>query len=480
PYAPIADDISRGTNQLYLVLAGGLLLLYIALFLVSLSVTRRLLRQVTENQYLAEHDVLTGLPNRMVFQRSLDEHLRRHAESGDGAIVAIVDLDRFKVINDTLGHSIGDALLLQMGERLRSSLPTGSTVARLGGDEFGILLTGATDVQGALWRIKEVLEQEVEIEGLPKVAVDCSIGYALQGIDGDTTELLLQRAEIAMYFAKQHHVGIFHYDEQHDRHDPAQLALVGEMRRAIDHDELVVHYQPKVQMGDGQVRAVEALVRWQHPRLGLIQPDDFIALVEETELVHDLTHWVLARALGDLAALGAVAHDLTVAVNVSARNLSRPGFPRRIADAIAASGLAPERLSIEITETALLTSPERALAILEEIASQGVQISIDDFGVGQTSLSYVASMPIAEVKIDRSFVTDMTTDPVHGVIVGSIIDLAHGLRMRVVAEGVESEATAVTLASMGCDLAQGSLYSQPLAYDTLRFWLTQRQSGSQG
>jgi diguanylate cyclase len=464
PYAPIAADVESGMGVLYRDLAIGLVVLWLGLFVVSAYVSRGLRRQVRLNRYLAEHDTLTDLPNRSAFQQFVTAAIA----AGDGPVtVAIVDLDRFKEVNDTLGHQYGDHLLAELGARLAEHVRGRDRVARLGGDEFGLVLRDATDPETALRRVREVIENEVRVDGLP-ITLNSSIGYVVSPGDGEDCDTLLQRADVAMYVAKSRHVGVLRYTPGIDHYTTANLSLLAEMRRALREDELVLDYQPKVSLDDERVVALEALVRWEHPIHGRLAPDRFVPLVEQTDLIDDLTEWVMTRALADLASLGAEQEHLTVAVNVSARNLSRDDFARRIGASLEAAGVTPSRLVVEITETALLADPARATAVLTELSELGVRVSIDDFGVGQTSLSYLAELPVDELKIDRGFVTDMTHDSTHAAIVRSIVELAHNLSLSVVAEGVETDEASDALRTAGCDLAQGYLYSRPVPITSVR------------
>jgi len=287
----------------------------------------------------------------------------------------------------------------------------------------------------------------------------------------DDPDELLRRADVALHLAKDLHAGVARYDPAHDHYDPANLTLVTELRRAIEaDDELVLHYQPKARFADGRFDAVEALVRWQHPEHGLMLPDRFLPLAEPTELVDALTDWVLTRALTDMRDLHS-PHEIDVAVNVSARNFSRPDFADRVLRILQNVGVAPNRLTIEITETALLTDPVRAAIALSQLDAFGVQVSLDDFGTGQTSLRYLTSLPIDELKIDMSFVTDMLENPSHAAIVRAIIDLGHNLGLRVVAEGIETRDVFRALHESGCDVAQGFLLARPMpASDLPRFF----------
>ena len=469
PYSPIRADVTSGIHTLYRNLAVGLGALYLVLFAISYIVGRRLRRQVKLNVYLSEHDALTDLPNRTLFLRRAADALARNRRRGAATALAIIDLDKFKEINDTLGHHNGDLLLQSLSGVLAHQLSDPTALARLGGDEFGVLLAG-DDPESVLVRLRAALEHEITIAGLP-LSVESSIGYAVSPEDGLDVHELIQCAEIAMYTAKEQHRGVVRYDPSQNRYDAANLVLIADLRQAIDADQLILHYQPQSRLDRGTFDTVEALVRWRHPTLGLIAPDRFIPLAEQTDLIDRLTDWVLGRALFDLAHLGSPESDLTMSVNVSARNLGAEGFARRVVRALDAAGVAPGRLVLEVTETALMTDPLRAAAALRELAVAGVRLSIDDFGVGQTSLGYLSTLPVYERKIDRSFVTDMLDDAGHAAIVRAVIELGHNLGLRVVAEGVETTDVLDDLARSGCDVAQGYLFAHPMPVALLASWL---------
>ena len=391
--------------------------------------------------------------------------------------LAIVDLDRFKEINDALGHQNGDQLLVELAKRLDAGWRPQDTVARLGGDEFGMVLTGEDEPETVLGQLRDLIGLEVLVSGLP-VSIESSIGFAVAPEDGLDVDDLMQRADVAMYVAKSEHSGTARYDRALDNYDAANLGLIAELRRAISEDELVLHYQPKARVSDGRIDALEALVRWQHPTLGLLAPDKFVPLVEPTDLIERLTEWVLARALRDIRDLGPNMEHVAVAVNVSARSLGRPDFAERVIDTLDVLGVDHHRLIVEITETALLVDPRRAAAVLAELASGGVSVSIDDFGVGQTSLGYLSTLPLQELKIDRSFVADIPTNEAHLAIVRSIVDLGHNLGFRVVAEGVETDEVLGALGEAQCDLAQGFLIARPMPLSKLILWSSHRDSSS--
>jgi diguanylate cyclase (GGDEF)-like protein len=469
PYAPIGADVTAGLHSLYRDLILGLVALYAALSAIWFSVTRRLRVQLKRNTYLAEHDSLTDLPNRAIFLRRAEAAVASSCESGRPTAIAIVDLDRFKEVNDTLGHLNGDRLLTELARRLATFMRPKDCVARLGGDEFGIILRDVTDAAEVLWRVRTVIQHEISVSGLP-LTVDSSIGFVVAPEDGSDVDELLQHADVAMYVAKEQHGGVVRYSQDQIRYHPKDLALVGQLRQAIETDQLVLHYQPKASLATGRVESVEALVRWRHPTLGLLPPDSFIPMVEQTDLINKLTAWVLRRALSDLSEFSFEMGHISMAINVSARNLGHPGFADSVIRELKATGTSPGRLVIEITETALLADPAGAAAVLRKIDAFGVSVSIDDFGSGQTSLGYLSTLPIHELKIDRSFIGDMLVNPAHAAIVRSIVDLGHNLHFHVVGEGVESNETWERLRDSGCDSAQGYLIAHPMPREELNPW----------
>jgi diguanylate cyclase len=467
PYAPISRDVNSGLQMLYRDLALGLAVLYLVLIAISVSATRGLRRQIAVNAFLAEHDTLTELPNRTLFQRHAAQAVAVATHEHPVAL-AIVDLDRFKEVNDTLGHHNGDRLLTELSQRLARAMRPGDAVARLGGDEFGLILRGVRDFEPVLHRLREVIDRQVEIDRLP-LSVEASIGFVLAPEDGEDVAILLQRADLAMYGAKTQHTGVMRYRESLNQYDAHNLSLVSELRTAIDAGELVLHYQPQVSLPDGQVSAVEALVRWQHPAKGLLPPGKFLPLAEQTDVIDKLTRWVIRTALTEVAVR---YPNLSVAVNVSARSLTRGSFADDVIAILAEAGVPAKRLIVEVTETTLLADPERAAEVLERLSAVGVSVSIDDFGQGQTSLAYLSMLPVKELKIDRSFVADMLDNNAHESIVRSIIDLGHNLSLRVVGEGIETAEVLDALRAGGCDLAQGFLLARPMPAASLPEWLS--------
>ncbi|MBI4492094.1 MAG: diguanylate cyclase [Chloroflexi bacterium] len=431
---------------------------------------RKQAEEALERQAL--YDALTGLPNRTLLHDRLRQVLLAAQRNTRSLALLVMDLDGFKEVNDTLGHHCGDALLPQVGQRLREALRASDTVARLGGDEFAVLLPTA-DAEGALLAARKLLralEPSFVVEG-QSLEVRMSIGIALSPDHGADAETLLRRADIAMYAAKRAQSGYALYTFDQDEHTPSRLALMGELRQAIDQDGLVLHYQPKVNLKTGQVVGVEALVRWPHPQHGLVPPDQFIPLAEHTGLIRPLARWVLDTALRQCQVWRSAGLDLPVAVNLSMRNLHDPQLPDMIAALLAAWAVPPANLELEITESAVMADPTRAMQVLTRLREMGLQIAVDDFGTGYSSLGYLKRLPVDELKIDKSFVLQMAQDENDAAIVRSTIGLGHDLGLAVVAEGVEDQASWNLLASLGCDSVQGYHMSRPLAPDDLQQWL---------
>ena len=433
-------------------------------------------RQAVVNEHQALHDALTGLPNRVLFHDRVDqaiESARRHDAS---AVVMVMDLDHFKEINDTLGHYHGDRLLQLVGERLTAVLRAEDTVARMGGDEFAVLLPSVPDRAYALQvadKILSALRSTFEIDGLA-LEVGASIGIACFPAHGEDKDTLLQRADIAMYVAKSEHSGAQLYESEQDRHSVQRLALAGELRRAIENRELVLHYQPKIDVATGRLVGAEALARWQHPSLGLILPDEFVPLAEHTGIITPMTRQVISLALEQVARWQAEGRRLSVAVNLCARSFLDQQLLDDIPELLETWGVDPSLLELEITESMIVGDPERARGVLEALSDLGVTLAIDDFGTGYSSLAYLRELPVDEIKIDKSFVLEMASKRADETIVRSIIDLAHNLKLRSVAEGVEDEATLGRLGELGCDVAQGFHISRPLPAEQFARWMEGR------
>ena len=446
--------------------------------LVLVNVRRRLERQAALTRHQSLHDALTGLPNRLLLRDHAEREIAAARRSGECVGMLLLDLDRFKDINDTLGHHQGDALLRGVALRLASAARDVDSVVRLGGDEFAVLLPHLRDPETAMDVAEAMLQSLRRPFALDELVleVDASIGVAVatHGADVDT---LLQHADIAMYVAKETHTGAILYAPELDSNSPRRLALLADLRRAIEERALVLHYQPKIELATGEVHGVEALLRWDHPTLGAIAPSEFVTLAEGTALIHPLTTFVLETALSQQRAWRERGHDLTMAINVSARSLLDLGFPRQVAALLAEHGVTPSRLVLEITESTLMTDPARAQRILHELDVLGIRISIDDFGTGYSSLARLKEMPVHELKIDRAFVTSMQSVHSDAVIVRSTIDLARNLGLSVVAEGVEDGAVLTELGQLGCDAVQGYHLSHPVPAGELLVWLEEQQHG---
>ncbi len=423
---------------------------------------------------VATTDELTGLANRERFRARLDERIAAATAGGETFGVMLLDLDRFKEINDTLGHHFGDEMLRDLGPRLGEAVGPGGLVARLGGDEFAVLPAESTgdadELEAIARRLMACVQQPVDVDEMT-LEVGVSIGISRFPRDGDDPHSLLRSADVAMYAAKEAHAGCKVYAAALDRHSVRQLSVLSEFRRALDSDEIVVFYQPIMDMDGTRVHGAEALVRWQHPELGLLPPSDFMPIVEQTGLIGPLTRHVLEKAVAQCAAWRQGGHELTVSVNLSVRNLLDPDLSPLIADLLKIYRLTPEALELEITESMLMSDPDRSLVTLMRLSQLGVGLSVDDYGTGYSSLANLRRLPIDELKIDRSFVSPMLSDESDLIIVRSTINLGHDLGLKVVAEGVEDEATLHRLEKLGCDLAQGYHFSKPLPPEGFNKWI---------
>jgi diguanylate cyclase (GGDEF)-like protein/PAS domain S-box-containing protein len=419
-----------------------------------------------KSEHDAMHDPLTGLANRRKLFAHLDEAIERAKRDGRDFSLLLIDLDHFKELNDTLGHQAGDELLRELPPRLLAEVPE-QLVARLGGDEFAVLLEGdgsAADAEAVADRLKAAIEQPFRYQGLT-LLVRASIGIAAFPAHAEDAESLLRSADVAMYSAKRHRAGWEVYTASRDVHSKERLGLIGELPAAIAGGQLVVHYQPKVDLRTASVSSVEALVRWQHPERGLLGPAAFIPLAEQTGQMRALTQHVLERALEQHVRWRAEGHALPVAVNLSAQNLLDAVLPADVEAALARWDVQPAQLTLEITETIIGADPVRVGEILAELRALGVMLSLDDFGHGSSSLSYLRRLPVDELKIDKSFVLAMADDPQAAAIVRTIVQLAHDLGMRAVAEGIETPGSCRQLVDFGCDEGQGFLLGRPMPAD---------------
>ncbi len=434
---------------------------------------RRLALDALEHQTL--HDSLTGLPNRKWLARELGGELAVAERESRHIALMLIDLDHFKEVNDTLGHFAGDQLLRAIGPRLSARLgECNGALVRLGGDEFAVLarrVLRVRDAEALAIRLLEEIRQPFLVEGA-RLEVGASIGIALYPQHGEDASTLLRRADVAMYVAKKQSRGYALYRPEDDRHSPRRLELLSELGAAIRNGELMLHYQPKVHFASRTVSGIEALVRWPHPRHGMVPPDEFVRLAEMGDLITPLTSWVIGEALGQWVKWAATGFTPRLAVNLSARNLIDELTLLDLRELLERHAFAPERLELEITESAFLVDPERALGVLRQIEALGVKLSIDDFGTGFSSLSYLRQMPIHALKIDKSFVLRMDESAADRAIVNSTINLAHNLGLTVVAEGIETEAAAHALEAMGCDHGQGYWIARPMPAAQIRDWCT--------
>ena len=429
-------------------------------------------------EYQTLHDPLTGLPNRMLFNDRLRQAIAIGHREREPLVLLIMDMDRFKEVNDTLGHQIGDLLLQQVALRLGATLRQSDTVARLGGDEFAVLPASGTDLNGgsqAAKKILQALERPFVVDGR-NIDVGASIGIALYPDHGEEADTLMRHADVAMYVAKRTKRGYAVYAPQHDEHTAAHLALIGELRQAIGRDELVLHYQPTVALDSVRTVGVEALVRWQHPKQGLLSPDQFIPAAEETEVVQPLVRWVLNRGLRQLRSWTDSGLDVGLAVNLSAWNLRDLDFPETTSRMLQTWGVEPDKLKLEITETSIM-APSALIETITPLSALGVRLSIDDFGTGYSSLARLNRLPVNEIKIDKSFIIGMLADSASVSIVRSVIELGHNMGLQVVAEGVENRETWDKLVTLSCDLAQGHYLCPPIPAADLTRWFRESDWG---
>jgi diguanylate cyclase (GGDEF)-like protein/PAS domain S-box-containing protein len=424
-------------------------------------------------KHQALHDALTGLPNRVLLHDRIEQSILNMRRYGTPFALLFLDLDGFKEINDTFGHYTGDILLSKVGVRLRAQLHATDTIARLGGDEFAVVLDGLSEARAASQigaKLLAALEQPFEIEE-HRLVVSASIGIVHCPEHGADPTTLMRRADVAMYAAKSARAGTMIYDSQQDAHSPARIKLVGELRVSIDDAHLALHYQPEIDLASGKVARVEALLRWNHPERGRLLPDEFLPLVAQSELIDRIAHWVLRTAIRDCREWEDSGLDIGVSVNLSPHNLRDHQLPDFIAQMLAAAGLAPSRLTIEITESGILEQSTLATGTFQRLRAIGIGLSIDDFGTGYSSLMHLKHLPFTELKVDRSFTSEMLANEHDAAIVRSTIDLGHELGRSIVAEGVETRDVLERLRKYGCDCVQGYFISPPLEKAALREWL---------
>jgi diguanylate cyclase (GGDEF)-like protein len=429
-------------------------------------------RRAEEKAHEATHDALTGLGNRRLLLESANQLLASGADAYFGLL--LIDLDKFKEVNDTLGHSAGDRLLRGVAHRLRDSVRTGDVVTRLGGDEFAVLVTGidhAAQAESVAAELAEVLARPVEVDGF-KLAVEGSVGVAIYPDDGQTAEELLSRADVAMYKAKGSHPRWQRYQESRDDSTLDRLALVAELRPAIDERQLVLYYQPQIELRSGRITGVEALVRWNHPVRGLLTPETFVPAVEQSGFVQEFTRAILRSALEACAGWRESGFDVGVSVNLSARNLLNTDLPGEVAQLLLTYKVPAPALTLEITETAMMSDPDTAKQLLASLSEIGVRIAVDDFGTGYSSLTLLQRCVLHEVKVDRGFVQRLLLERSDAAIVAATVQLAHSLGLTVVAEGIESQELLEALAALHCDFGQGLYIGGAMPLDALTEWFT--------
>ena len=460
PVAAIAADFS---------------LLMLPLIALPLVGVQRSAWIAAQRQHEALHDSLTGLPNRKLFRMRADRGL---AAVREGTLIGLMllDLDHFKDVNDTLGHHVGDGLLREVALRVTSALPENVTVARLGGDEFAVLVGPVTDpelVTRLALGISQQLREPIIADGV-RIGVQASIGIALSADHEATTDTLLQLADIALYMAKDNRGDVQVYRPEIDQNTLVRLNLLADLHTAAVNEEFQLAFQPQIDTATGEVVSLEALLRWHHPVHGTVDPDVFIPLAENSGAIRQMSHSAIEGALRTLHRLRAAGHDLSMSVNLSARVLSNLEVPSWVERMLLETSVPSGQLTIEVTESTLIADPRRALRVLQELREIGIRLAIDDFGTGYSSLSYLQQLRPDDLKVDKSFVTDMLTDENDAVIVRSIIELAHGLGLTVVAEGVEDGATLEMLADLHCDRAQGYHVARPMPEAELVAWLEAR------
>ena len=455
----------------------GITVWLLPLLILPIATIQKSAALAAERERQAVYDALTGLPNRALLQQRATTALADASRTGCAVAVMLLDLDHFKEINDTLGHRVGDNLLRAVGERLAGAVRETDVVARLGGDEFGILtscMTSADDAVVLAERLLAVLREPFFVDGV-RLQSQASIGIAVCPDHGSDVETLVQRADVALYTAKEERGCWAMYSPEADRYTPERLAMLGELRTGLETGQLVVFYQPKSDAKTGVVVGVEALARWQHPTRGLLAPDEFIPLAENTGLIGDLTFEVLRQALAQVRTWHRKGMRLGVSVNLSVRQLTDMNLPRDVAALLADFHLHASVLTLEVTETTIMADPSRTLNVLRMLADIGIDLSIDDFGTGYSSLAYLRRLQADELKIDKSFVMGMSRNSNDAVIVRSTIELGHNLGLRMVAEGVEDAETWHLLRNLGCDVIQGYHLSRPLPPQQITDWLNERK-----
>jgi len=425
-----------------------------------------------EMEHQSLHDALTGLPNRKNLDMQLDKLIQNSKEGDHGYVLMLMDIDRMREINDTLGHDVGDHVLQEVAQRLHKGITDAKIVACLGGNEFAVLLAAPPpELMGiSVERMKQLFSVPITVDGIA-LPVEVTIGVAKFPEHGSEPLLLIRRADVAMRKAKALNQHCELYNDSLDNYSVRRLTLVGELRQAIDAGELMVYYQPQINTRSGQLEGVEALARWNHAEQGFISPDEFIPLAERTGLIGSLTHRIMQEALNQCAAWVQQGLNIKISINISAHSLIDHSLPSKVSELLKAAQLAPEKLVLEVTESVFMLDPESSLVVLDELKSLGISLSIDDYGTGYSSLSYLRKMPVHELKIDQGFIFDMLKNENDAMIVSSTVALAHSLGLSVVAEGVETKEAWIHLQELGCDTIQGYFVSAPLPAEKFIEWI---------
>ncbi len=424
--------------------------------------------------YVTTHDPLTDLPNRGLFYDRVSQAITSTNQQDTKLSILLIEIENFKEVYDTLGRNSSDLILKQIATRLQSVVLDPDSVARIDGNVFGILLTDIDDdlmeAQYLAQAIQKAMEQAFIVERL-QFAVHSNVGIVHFPKHGEDVDSLVQRAGVALYMARSSNNGYSVYESSFDKHSPMRLTLMSELRNAIDRDQLELYYQPKISIQNCQLFGAEALVRWNHPKHGFISPEEFIPMAERTRTIKSLTLWVLKRAFQHCAEWHKQGQEIKISVNLSAKDLLDPNLPDIIAGVTASSGVKPEWIILEITESSIMTDPERALTVIDRLNTMGFELAVDDFGTGYSSLAYLKKMPLSELKIDKSFVEDIQNSENDAIIVKATINLAHNLGLHVTAEGVENQEILNRLKGYDCDIAQGYYFSKPLAVDDFNDWM---------
>jgi diguanylate cyclase (GGDEF)-like protein/PAS domain S-box-containing protein len=447
-------------------------------FLRDISETKS---QVGILRHQAMHDPLTNLPNRLMLLDQFEKAINNARQRDSTVALLLMDLDRFKEVNDTFGHQFGDSLLKQIAYRLQNQIRLTDTVARLGGDEFAVVVPSPSDseyVANTARRILSTLEQPFVVDG-QVLEVGASIGIAVYPTHGTDVRTLLRRADVAMYAAKQAQAGWSFHREEYESRTPDELGLVVEMRQAIEHDEFELYYQPKLHLRTGLMTRAEVLIRWNHPQRGLLPPGAFVPVAERTGIIRNITDWVFDNALAQCRAWHDAGAPVHLAINVSAKSLLEQALPSKVHAHLDKWGVDARFIKIEITESSIMADPNHAVTIMRMLQELGIRLSVDDFGTGYSSLTHLRQLPIDEIKIDKSFVMGMTTSDADAAIVRTVIDLGHNLSKQVCAEGVEDQETWMRLGELGCDLAQGYYIGRPMPAEMLMRWLVDTSWGLQ-